>query len=91
MSPVLPAPRLETEAIRALIGVWLVIVSLAGAQPLYRWLGASFPAYPSLSLGCALALAALACAGMALVGIAGFRAIMTLVAPATAQRVTAGS
>jgi hypothetical protein len=90
MSPVLPAPRLDTEAVRALVGVWLVIVSLAGAQPLYRWLGANFPAYPSLSLACALFLALTACAGMALVAVAGFRALTTLIAH-TGQRATAGS
>lgn len=91
MSPVLPSPRLDTEAVRALIGIWLVIISLSGAQPLYRWLAEHFPAHPSLSLGCALCLAATACAGMALVGIAGFRAIMMLVAPSGAQRVPASS
>lgn len=91
MSAVPSAPRLDTEAVRALVGLWLVIVSLAGAQPLYRWLGEHFPTLPSLSLGCALCLAAVSCAGMAIVAVAGFRALMTIVAPAHAQRAPAGS
>ena len=91
MSPVFATPRLDTEAVRALIGIWLVIVALAGAQPLYRWLAAHFPGHPALSLGCALFLAGTACAGMALVGMAGFRALMLLCAPTAGHRATAGS
>jgi len=81
MSPVVPPARLETEAARALVGLWLLIVSLAGAQPAYRWLDHSYPNHPGLSLLSALGLAAIACTGLGLVFAALFRAVIALIAP----------
>jgi hypothetical protein len=73
--------RLGVEAGRALIGIWFVAVSLAGAQPLYRWLEARYPAHPEFSLLTALGLAVLACVGIGLTAVAGFRALMHAIRP----------
>lgn len=81
MSPVLAPVRLGTEAGRALAGLWFVVASLVGAQPLYRWIGAEQPTHPELALACALALAALCCTGLGMVGVAGFRVLMYAISP----------
>ena len=71
--------RLGVEAGRALIGLWFIVVSLAGAQPLYAWL-AEHHARPALALLSALGLAVLACAGIGLASVAGFRTLMHVIA-----------
>ncbi|HYD55123.1 MAG TPA: hypothetical protein VEA99_20980 [Gemmatimonadaceae bacterium] len=72
--------RLGVEAGRALIGLWFLVVSLAGAQPLYRWLDEQHMR-PAMALLAALGLAGLACAGIGLVAMAGFRTLMHAIAP----------
>lgn len=72
--------RLGVEAGRALIGLWFLVVSLAGAKPLYLWLE-EHHARPALALLSALGLAVLACAGTGLVVAAVFRGLMHVIAP----------
>lgn len=81
MSPVPTPVRLGTEAGRALVGLWFVVATLVGAQPLYRWIDARQPAHPEFALLSGLGLAALCCVGVGLVAVAGFRALMHVISP----------
>ena len=80
MSHVPSRVRLGVEAGRALLGLWFLVVSLAGAQPLYRWLDEHHTA-PALALLSAIGLAGLACVGIGLVVVAGLRSLMHAIAP----------
>ena len=86
MSPQPAHVRLGTEAGRAFIGLWFVAVSLAGAQPLYRWLDSHQPAHPELGLLSGLGLASLCCTGIGLSVMAGFRGLMHAIAPRASEK-----
>ena len=84
--PYVPTVRLGVEAGRALLGLWFITISLASAQPLYRWLELR-QSPPAFALFSALGLALLACIGTGFVGMAGFRAMMHVVsAPPAKER-----
>jgi hypothetical protein len=86
MSPA-PAPiRLASEAGRAVLGLWLLIVSLLAAPPLYHWLGVHYANRPGYALGSAVLLATLACVGMGTAVMAGLRALTAAIATAGVSR-----
>ncbi len=82
MSPIPTPIRLTTEAGRAAVGLWLMIVSLLAAQPLYHWLGVHRANRPEYALGSAVILATLACVGLGAAVMAGLRALTQAIATA---------
>ena len=82
MSPIPTPIRLTTEAGRAAVGLWLMIVSLLAAAPLYHWLGVHRAYRPEYALGSAVVLATLACVGLGVAVMAGLRALTQAIATA---------